>query len=138
MKLDTRRRIRSWLLDMPDSTLAVAGVAATGVAVLGGITETFAVGAAGAVALLGIIHVYGEMPYDVCPACRSDVCALCDRYCQTCGARLDELEAALPMDERVDERNRPVGLEEIERSPDVEAIADGGEFDEHDEAEVAS
>ena len=137
MKLDTRRRIRGWLLDMPDATLPVAGVAAGGVAVLGFVTETFAVGAAGVLAVLGVMYVQGEMPFDVCPACRSDVCALCDRYCATCGARLDELEAARPMDERVDERNRPVGLEEIERSPDIEAVADGGEFNEHDEPEVA-
>ncbi|QKY18460.1 hypothetical protein Hrr1229_015935 [Halorubrum sp. CBA1229] len=57
-----------------------------------------------------------------------EVCATDDRYCATCGARLDELEAAPPIDERVDERHRPVGLEEIERSPELEAIADGGEF----------
>ncbi|OYR55526.1 hypothetical protein DJ73_02165 [Halorubrum sp. Ea1] len=144
MKLDTRRRIRSWLLDMPNATLAVAGVAAGGVVVLGFATETFTVGAAGALVLLGVFYVNGVAPYDVCPACRSDVCALCDRYCATCGARLDELEAARPMDERVDERNRPVGLEEIEReawsgrSPALEKIADGGEFNEPENEEVSA
>jgi hypothetical protein len=138
MKLRTRRAIRGWLLGLPDKTLLVAGVAAAGVAVLGFVTETTSVGLAGLMAFLGIIYINGETPYDVCPNCRYRVSALGCRYCPTCGTRLDELEAAPPIDERIDERHRPVGLEEIERSPDVEAIADGGEFNDAEDGEVSA
>lgn len=132
MKLDTRRMIRGWLLDMPDRTLLVALLAAVGVAILGVLTEADAVFFAGFFAALGVVYVNLEAPYDTCPTCRSKVNALGERYCPTCGNRLDELEAAPPIDERVDERFRPVGLEEIERSPDIEAIADGGSYEEED------
>jgi len=194
MKLDTRRRIRGWLLEMPDATLLWTAVAGIGLMVLGIITETSAVFGVGFAVALAAIYVNGIASSDACPNCRSDVNATADRYCVTCGARLDDLEAAPPIDERVDERNRPVGiraleqrawaerspypdvdddnigeyhelrgryfeerlkdaplfdelpdseglveqLEEIERSPDIGAVADGGEFNEHDESEVAS
>jgi len=135
MKLSTRRTIRGWLLDLPDRTLLVTLLAAAGVAILGLVTETGAVFLGGFFAALGVVYLNGETRYDACPNCRSKVNALGERYCPTCGARLDDLDAAPPIDERIDERHRPVGLEEIERSPDVEAIADGGEFNEADEAE---
>ena len=138
MKLDTRRRIRGWLLDMPERTMLVALLAAVGVALLGIFTEADAVFLGGFLAALTVVYVNSETPYDTCPACRSKVNALGERYCATCGARLDDLEAAPPIDERVDERFRPVGLREIERSPPPETIADGGEFDEPEETEVAS
>jgi tRNA(Ile2) C34 agmatinyltransferase TiaS len=128
MKLSTRRTIRGWLLDLPDKTLLAALFAAGAVAVLGIVTETDAVFLGGVIAVLGVIYVNAEVPYDTCPNCRSKVNALGERYCPTCGARLDELEAAPPIDDRVDERFRPLNLEEIERSPKLEAIADGGEF----------
>jgi len=132
MKLDTRRTIRGWLLDMPDKTLLVALFAAVGVAILGLLTETDAVFFGGFLAAVGVVYVNSESPYDACPSCNSKVNALGERYCPTCGARLDNLDAAPPIDERVDERFRPVGLEEIERSPDIEAIADGGRYEEDD------
>ncbi|WP_255212507.1 zinc ribbon domain-containing protein [Halorubrum sp. CBA1229] len=128
MKLSTRRTIRGWLLDLPDKTLLAALFAAGAVSVLGIVTETDSVFLGGVIAVLGVIYVNAEVPYDTCPNCRSKVNALGERYCPTCGARLDELEAAPPIDERVDERFRPLNLEEIERSPELEAIADGGEF----------
>jgi hypothetical protein len=60
------------------------------------------------------------------------------RFCATCGERLDDIEAAPPIDERVDERFRPVGLEELERREPPERapapVTDGGESDEHEEA----
>ncbi|TKX86968.1 zinc ribbon domain-containing protein [Halorubrum sp. SS5] len=132
MKLDTRRTIRDWLLDMPDKTLLVAVLAAAGVALLGLLTETDAVFLGGFLAAVGAVYINAEVPYDACPNCRSKVNALGERYCPTCGSRLDKLEAAPPIDERVDERFRPVGLEDIERSPDLDAIADGGSYEEED------
>ncbi|WP_255212532.1 zinc ribbon domain-containing protein [Halorubrum sp. CBA1229] len=128
MKLETRRTIRRWLLDLPDRTLLATGAGFLGLLVLGGVSSTDLVFGVGLAGLLGVVYIAGNVDFDACPNCRMEVCATDDRYCATCGARLDELEAAPPIDERVDERHRPVGLEEIERSPELEAIADGGEF----------
>ena len=131
MKLTTRRTIRSWLLGLPDSTLLVAAAAAAGIALLGIFVEADSVVLVGFLSFLGVGYLSAEVPYDSCQNCGSKVNALKERYCQTCGYRLDDLEAAPPIDERVDERFRPVGLSEIERSPPPpETIADGGEFDE--------
>ncbi|EMA64668.1 hypothetical protein C469_00390 [Halorubrum lipolyticum DSM 21995] len=75
--------------------------------------------------------------FDACPTCNSKVAATSERFCSTCGARLDALEAAPPIDDRVDERFRPVGLEELERREPPERepnpVADGGEREEHKE-----
>ncbi|AZQ14538.1 hypothetical protein DOS48_06680 [Halorubrum sp. PV6] len=61
-----------------------------------------------------------------------------ERFCATCGERLDEIEAAPPIDERVDERFRPVGLEDLERRDSAERApapaTDGGESDANEEA----
>ncbi|WP_179233600.1 zinc ribbon domain-containing protein [Halorubrum ezzemoulense] len=132
MKLSRRREIRGWLLNRPDGTLFWAILGAFGVGVLGLVTGADAVFAGGFLAGLAGIYVGSEVPYDACPTCRSKVDAVSERYCATCGARLDELEAAPPIDERVPERFRPFGLEEIERSPDIETIADGGSYEEAD------
>ncbi|WP_435093409.1 zinc ribbon domain-containing protein [Halorubrum sp. N11] len=136
MKLSTRRTIRNWLLDLPNGTMIAAGVAAVGTILLGVFSETDAVVLAGFLGFFGVIYLHSMVWSDACPNCRSQVSATSERYCSTCGTRLDELEAAPPIDDRVDERFRPVGLSEIERSPPPEAIADGGEFDEPDESEV--
>jgi len=132
MKLDTRRAIRGWLLNRPDGTLFWTGVGALGVAILGLVIRADAVFVAGFLVSFGAVYIDSTVKADSCPTCRSKVNAVGDRYCSTCGARLDDLEAAPPIDERVAERHRPVGLEEIERSPDVETIADGGSYEEAD------
>ena len=132
MKLSTRRAIRGWLLNRPDGTLFWAILGAFGVGVLGLVTGADAVLVGGFLAGLAGVYVDSEVPYDACPTCRSKVDAVSERYCPTCGARLDELEAAPAIDERVDERYRPLGLEQVERSPPVDAIADGGEYEEAD------
>lgn len=137
MKLSTRRTIRSWLLDLPDRTLLGMGIGFTGLLLLGGYTETDLVFGVGLAGLLGVIYVAGNVDHDACPTCRSAVNATSDRYCPTCGARLDDLEAAPPIDERVDERFRPVGLSEIERSSPPETIADGGTMNEDDTTEAS-
>lgn len=129
MKLTTRRTIRRWVLGLPDSTPFLAGAASIGMVVLGILTEEYGVVLIGALSYLAVGYFGSEVPYDACQNCGSSVHVMDDRYCETCGHRLDELEAAPPIDERVDERHRPVGLEEIERSPDVEAAADGGEYE---------
>jgi len=144
MKLRTRRTLRSWLLDLPDLTLPAVGISFAGLLLLGGVTSTDAVFGVGIAGLLAVLYVAGNVGSDACPNCRSEVSATGDRYCRTCGARLDDLEAAPPIDERVDERFRPVGLEELERdawserSPPPATIADGGEFDESEESEVSA
>jgi DNA-directed RNA polymerase subunit RPC12/RpoP len=91
--------------------------------------------------LAGVLLFYLRdevLPADACPNCRSRVDVQSQRYCATCGARLDEIEAAPPIDERVDERFRPVGLEELERSPDIETIADGGSYETDEDNEVSA
>jgi len=133
MKLTTRRTLRQWFLDAPYGTfygLIGLGVALTG---LGIVVEADTVALIGFLGILGVAYLHKEAEIDACPTCRSAVDATSQRYCETCGARLDELEAAPPIDERVDERFRPVGLSEIERSPPPEAIADGGKFDDEGE-----
>lgn len=132
MKLDTRRAIRGWLLSLPGSTPTVLKVGSAGLAGLGLLIDTPAVFAIGFAGLVGVVFLHGQVRRDVCQNCRSEVDVFAERYCSTCGARLDELEAAPPIDERVPERFRPLGLEEVERSPPVEAIADGGNYEEVD------
>jgi hypothetical protein len=136
MKLTTRRTLRQWFLDAPYGTfygLIGLGAALIG---LGIVVEADAVALVGFLGILGVAYLHEESKTDACPTCRSAVDATSRRYCSTCGARLDELEAAPPIDERVDERFRPVGLNEIERSPPVATIADGGEMGEADQDEV--
>lgn len=138
MKLSTRRTIRDWLLDLPDGTMLAVGAATVGLILLGVFTSADAVVLAGFLGFLGVIYLNSMVWSDACPTCRSAVTATSERYCSTCGTRLDELAAAPAIDERVDERFRPVGLEEIERSPAPETIADGGEFDEPAKSEVSA
>ncbi|OYR59935.1 zinc ribbon domain-containing protein [Halorubrum ezzemoulense] len=132
MKLSTRRAVRGWLLNRPDGTLFWAGLGAFGVALLGAFTDTGAVLAGGMLASVSLFYLRDMVWADACPTCRAAVDVTDERYCSTCGTRLDELEAAPPIDERVAERHRPVGLEDVERSPPVEAIADGGSYEEAD------
>jgi len=132
MKLSTRRGIRGWLLNRPDNTLFWTGVGAFGVALLGVFTDTGAVFAGGMLVSVGLFYLRVTVWADACPTCRDVVDVTDERYCSTCGARLDKLEAAPPIDERVAERHRPNGLEDVERSPPVEAIADGGSYEEAD------
>lgn len=126
ISLETRRAVRSWALDAPRGTgyiiigafvaIGVVGVyAGVDVAVLGGV-----LGAAGYLWLLGLSES------DLCPQCNSEVIATAERYCSTCGHRLEELPAAPPIDERVAEEARPVDLERLERGPAQLAAADGG------------
>jgi hypothetical protein len=132
MKLETRRTIRGWLLSLPDKTPLVLGVGSAGVALLGLLIDTPSLFAVGFGGLVGVVYVYGQIRRDACQNCRAEVDVLDERYCSTCGALLDDLKAAPPLDERVAERFRPLGLEEIERSPEIDAIADGGSYEEGD------
>ena len=132
MKLSTRRMLRRQLLDLPNGTLFAGIVGAAGVALLGVFTDTGTVFAGGILAVVGVAYVRDTVWTDACPTCRAAVEVTDERYCSTCGARLDDVEAAPPIDERVPERYRPLGLEEVERSPPVDAIADGGEYREGD------
>ena len=118
--------------------MRVSRLGLLGLLVLGGVTGTDLVFGVGLAGLLGVVYIAGNVDFDACPNCRMEVSATGDRYCATCGARLDELEAAPPLDERGDERHRPVNLKGIERSPDVGAIADGGEFNKPEDEEVSS
>ena len=134
MKLTTRRTIRRWFLNAPYGTyygLVGLGVALT---LLGIVVEADVVALVGFLGILGVAWLRGESKSDACPNCRSEVEATSQRYCDTCGARLDELKAAPPIDDRVDERFRPVGLGELERTAnrdvDPGPVADGGETDE--------
>ncbi|OYR65884.1 hypothetical protein [Halorubrum ezzemoulense] len=132
MKLSTRRAVRGWLLSLPDSTPTVLKVGSAGLAGLGMLIDTAAVFAIGFAGLVGAVYLHGQVRRDACQNCRAEVDVFAERYCPTCGARLDDLEAVPPLDERVPERFRPVGLEDVERSPPVEAIADGGSYEEAD------
>lgn len=132
MKLDTRRTVRSWLLSLPDRTSLVLGVGSAGLAGLGLLLDATPLFAVGFIGVFSVIYVHGQVRRDACRNCRAEVDVFDDRYCRTCGGRLDDLEAAPPLDERVEERFRPHGLEEIERSPPVDAIADGGSYEEAD------
>lgn len=129
MKLTLRRKVRRVLLDVPYGTSAVVAAALLGVAGLGLYTETDSVLLFGILAFFGFLFVRDEADADICPTCRAKVNAFDDRYCVTCGDRLDELPAAPPIDDRVDERYRPVGLSELE-NPELPApspATDGGE-----------
>jgi DNA-directed RNA polymerase subunit RPC12/RpoP len=42
-------------------------------------------------------ELWEESYYDVCPTCRSKVDVIDDRYCVTCGERLDDLSASPPV-----------------------------------------
>lgn len=132
MKLTTRRTIRSWFLGAPTGTVIGMYLVAAGVVGLGFVTDADLVVLAGFGAGVGLLYVRNMAENDACPNCRSPVRALSDRYCYVCGTRLDEIPSAPPIDERVDERHRPVGLNEIERSPAPEAIADGGESNDEE------
>jgi|GEM_PF-3574549 DNA-directed RNA polymerase subunit RPC12/RpoP len=136
MKLTTRRTIRGWLLDAPGGTLYALGGAAVGLLLLGIAVGSDTVAVTGMLAVVSLVFIHGRVALDACPNCGSSVRVMDERYCSTCGTRLDDIEAAPPIDERVDERFRPVGLNEIERSPPVATIADGGEMGEADQDEV--
>lgn len=133
MKLTTRRTIRQWFLDAPRGTAYILYVGAAGVTALGFFADANSVILVGVLTGVLLFFLRDEvLPADACPNCNSRIDVHSQRYCATCGARLDGIEAAPPIDERVDERFRPVGLEELERSPDIEAIADGGSYDEEE------
>jgi DNA-directed RNA polymerase subunit RPC12/RpoP len=139
MKLTTRRTIRQWFLDAPRGTAYALYAGAAGVTALGFFADADSVILAGV--LTGLLLFFlrdSVLPADACPNCNSRIDVHSQRYCSTCGERLDEIEAAPPIDERVDERFRPVGLEELERTRPSERapspVTDGGESDEHEEA----
>ncbi|KOX93262.1 zinc ribbon domain-containing protein [Halorubrum sp. ASP121] len=139
MKLTTRRTIRQWFLDAPRGTAYALYAGGAGVTALGFFADADSVILAGV--LTGLLLFFlrdSVLPADACPNCNSRIDVHSQRYCSTCGERLDEIEAAPPIDERVDERFRPVGLEELERTRPSERapspITDGGESDEHEEA----
>ena len=139
MKLTTRRTIRQWFLDAPRGTAYALYAGAAGVTTLGFFADADSVILAGALTGVLLFYLRDEvLPADACSNCNSRINALSQRYCSTCGERLDEIEAAPPIDERVDERFRPVGLEELERTRPSERasfpVADGGESDENEEA----
>ena len=135
MKLTTRRTIRGWLLDAPGGTLYAFG-GAVGLLLPGIAFGSDTVAVTSMLAVVSLVFIHGRVALDVCPNCGSSVRVMDERYCSTCGTRLYDIEAAPPIDERVDERFRPVGLNEIERSPPVATIADGGEMGEADQDEV--
>ncbi|EMA71745.1 zinc ribbon domain-containing protein [Halorubrum distributum] len=131
MKLTTRRTVRQWFLDAPRGAFYGLLALMAGLIVVGAVTETDWSVLSGIVGLIAVFYFHGESEMDACPTCRAAVNATSERYCPTCGARLDDLEAAPPIDERVDERFRPVGLEHLEREPEPDkqpaAMADGGD-----------
>ncbi|WP_281195839.1 zinc ribbon domain-containing protein [Halorubrum sp. F4] len=128
MRLATRRTIRRWYLDAPEGTFYALLIASVAVLALGVIVDAGAVAIAGMVGGLSLFWLRGMWTTDACSNCRAEINALKQRYCSCCGYRLDDVEAAPPIDERIPERRRPIELNELERSPPVETIADGGEF----------
>ena len=138
MKLSTRRTVRQWFLDAPSGTAYALYAAALGVTALGVFADAGVVAVAGAGAGVGLYALRDVARFDACPRCNTSVNAMGERFCSTCGERLDEIEAAPPIDERVDERFRPVGLDELERRDSAERapapVTDGGESDAHEEA----
>ena len=138
MKLTTRRTVRKWFLDAPSGTAYALYAAAVGVTALGVFADAAVVTVAGFGAGMALFVLRDSCRFDACPRCNSSVNAMKSRFCATCGERLDDIEAAPPIDERVDERFRPVGLEELERREPPERapapVTDGGESDEHEEA----
>ena len=132
MKLDTRRTVRRWLLSLPSSTPTVLKVGSAAFAGLGLLIETLALTFIGFLGLFGLAYLHGQVRHDACPNCRVEVDVFDERYCPTCGARLDDVEAAPPIDERLEELFRPRELEQIEQSPPVDAIADGGSYEEEE------
>ena len=137
MKLSTRRTVRQWFLDAPRGAAFALYAGAAGVTGLGFLADANSVILAGVVAGILLFFLRDEvLSADACPNCNSRINVHSQRYCSTCGARLDEIEAAPPIDERVDERFRPAGLEELERSPDIDPIADGGSYEAGKDSEV--
>jgi len=139
MKLTTRRTIRQWFLDAPQGTAYALYAGAAGVTTLGFFADADSVILVGVLTGVLLFYLRDEvLPADACSNCNSRIDVHSQRYCSTCGERLDEIEAAPPIDERVDERFRPVGLEELERTRPSERdsfpVADGGESDEDEEA----
>lgn len=106
MKLSVRRAVRQTLLDVPYGTSVVIAVALLGVAALGLYTEVNSVFLLGLLGFLGFLFVRDEAEADICPTCRAKVSAFDDRYCVTCGERLDEFPAAPPIDDRVENVSR--------------------------------
>ena len=147
MKLTTRRTIRQWFLDAPRGTAFGLYAGAAGVTALGFFADASSVILAGVLTGVLLLYLRDEvLPADACPNCNSRIDVQSQRYCATCGERLDEIEAAPPIDDRVDERFRPVGLREIERtanrdiepSPPIEAIADGGSYEQGEDDGVSA
>ncbi|WP_050032295.1 hypothetical protein [Halorubrum halophilum] len=134
MKLSTRRTVRQWFLDSPRGTAYALYAASLGLIALGTVADADIVGVTGILAGVGLFYVRDQIKFDACSNCKTSVNAMSSRFCATCGHRLDDLEAAPPIDERVDERFRPVGLEHLERTPARDQapapVADGGESDE--------
>ncbi|KDS91770.1 hypothetical protein FK85_19355 [Halorubrum saccharovorum] len=138
MKLSTRRTVRQWFLDTPPGTATALYGAALGLTALGFLADADSVIFTGIVAAVGLLILRDRVRFDACSNCKNSVIATSERYCSTCGHRLDGLEAAPPIDDRVDERFRPVGLEHLERESARDQapppVADGGDRDEHEEA----
>ena len=138
MKLTTRRTVRQWFLDAPRGAAYALYAAAVGVTALGVFADAAVVTFAGVGAGIALIVLRDHARFDTCPRCNYKVNAMKSRFCATCGERLDEIEAAPPIDDRVDERFRPAGLEELERQEPPERapapVTDGGESEEHEEA----
>lgn len=127
MNISTRRAVRRWLLDAPAGVGYVVVLAAVAVGAVGLYADVPVAVLGGVFGAIGYFVVRDSAEMDLCPTCNSKVSATSERFCSVCGTRLDELPAAPPIDERVPEEYRPVGLEELERSSPAQlAAADGG------------
>jgi hypothetical protein len=107
VKLSVRRAVRQTLLDVPYGASVVIVVTLLGVAALGLYTEVNSVSLLEPLGFLRFLFVRDEAEADICPTCRAKVSAFDDRYCVTYGERLDELPAAPPIDDRVENVSRP-------------------------------
>mgnify|MGYP006282007613 CR=1 FL=1 len=132
MKLETSRKVRQATLDAPRGFWYILGFMFVLLAGAGLYTDANGIFLLGAAGVIGVFYLRMESEQDVCPTCNSAVSALSDRYCDVCGHRLDDLEAAPPIGERVSEKHRPVGLEAIEAKRTA-LEADGGEIEDDPE-----
>jgi hypothetical protein len=136
MKLETIRKVRQATLDAPRGFWYIFGSMFVLIAAAGSYTGVDSVTAVGVIGVVGVFWLRMESANDVCPTCNSQINALSDRYCDVCGHRLDDIEAAPPIGERVSKKYRPVGLESIEATHTPVQATDGGEIeDEENEVE---